>query len=182
MNDIRSTSEQSVSEAMHRLMRNLHRRPSVHPHGRRGYNRLLRKIDGNDGASSRELAELMDVRPSTLTRLLDRLEADGMIRRYRDENDLRIVHIHLEDAGRAHLETAKSKTPDEDTFSDILSSDERNALIDLCNKLSDGLEQRTQVSCEPTNEPKADHRRKDGHPNRGDKRHAREADLQSEVE
>jgi DNA-binding MarR family transcriptional regulator len=41
-----------------------------------------------------------------LTRLLDRLEAAGMIRKERDAHDRRVVNVHITKAGRETVERA----------------------------------------------------------------------------
>jgi DNA-binding MarR family transcriptional regulator len=79
----------------------------LHDHGHyRGQYRLLRLIMENDGIIQRDLAEEMDMRPSSLTEILVRLEQMGLIRREPDEKDQRVVHVRLTDAGRTMAEEA----------------------------------------------------------------------------
>jgi Transcriptional regulators len=52
----------------------------------------LRRVDG---AQQKELAELMDITPITLTGLLDRLERDGWVERRADPSDRRAKRIYL---------------------------------------------------------------------------------------
>jgi len=47
-----------------------------------------------------ELADRVMVPPSTLTRKVDRLEADGLVERTRSSADSRVVLVRLTDAGR----------------------------------------------------------------------------------
>jgi len=54
-----------------------------------------------------ELARLADVDTGAMTRTLDRLEAKGLLRRVRSQEDRRVVKLELTDAGR---ETA-ARTP-----------------------------------------------------------------------
>lgn len=58
-----------------------------------GYGRLMEAIARYEGTSARELTELLDVRPSSLSEMLSRLESQGDILRRRDEKDARISHI-----------------------------------------------------------------------------------------
>jgi MarR family transcriptional regulator, transcriptional regulator for hemolysin len=46
-----------------------------------------------DGLSQRQLAERMGIEAATLTRHLDRLEADGLVVRHRDGDDRRILRV-----------------------------------------------------------------------------------------
>ena len=47
-----------------------------------------------------ELAKAADLNPGAMTRLLDKLEARGILERVADPADRRALHIHLTDAGR----------------------------------------------------------------------------------
>ena len=51
--------------------------------------------------TANELAQAIDQVPSAVTRLLDKLEARGILARLADPADRRAVHIHLTDAGTA---------------------------------------------------------------------------------
>ncbi len=48
-----------------------------------------------------DLARAADLNPGAMTRLLDKLEARGILARLADPTDRRAVHIHLTDAGTA---------------------------------------------------------------------------------
>jgi DNA-binding MarR family transcriptional regulator len=64
---------------------------------------LLREAARADGSSQRELAKLMRIEPPTLVRHLDRLEADGYVKRHADPNDRRRMHVYVTAAGRRRL-------------------------------------------------------------------------------
>jgi len=51
--------------------------------------------------TANELARRMDVDAGAITRLLDRLEAKGLLERVRSEADRRVVHLRLTAAGEA---------------------------------------------------------------------------------
>ena len=50
-------------------------------------------------ASASELAQAAELNPGAMTRLLDRLEAEGLVARSADPADRRGINIHLTDAG-----------------------------------------------------------------------------------
>lgn len=52
-------------------------------------------------ANVTELARAADLNPGAMTRLLDKLEARGLLERVADPADRRALHIHLTDAGIA---------------------------------------------------------------------------------
>lgn len=51
-----------------------------------------------------ELARALEIDAGAMTRLLDRLEAKGLVERERSEADRRVVHLRLTAAGRAAAE------------------------------------------------------------------------------
>ena len=58
-------------------------------------------------ATAFELAREMDVDAGAVTRMVDRLAANGMLDRVRSETDRRVVHLRLTEAG----ETAVAQVP-----------------------------------------------------------------------
>jgi DNA-binding MarR family transcriptional regulator len=65
--------------------------------------RILRGA-GPDGLACQEVAERMISRDPDITRLLDRLEARGLVTRTRDQKDRRIVTVRLAPEGQRLLE------------------------------------------------------------------------------
>lgn len=53
----------------------------------------------------RELAVFTVTDPSTLSRALDQLQAEGLVRRQGDSADSRAVRVHITEAGRTAFET-----------------------------------------------------------------------------
>jgi MarR family transcriptional regulator for hemolysin len=64
---------------------------------------LLREAANADGASQRQLAELMRIEPPTLVRHLDKLAEDGYVERRPDPDDRRVVRVVVTDAGHLRL-------------------------------------------------------------------------------
>src|SRR6266567_4536764 len=56
---------------------------------------VLIRIDRNEGLKQTELADMLDLQPITLTRLLDRLSDNGLIERRADPNDRRANRLYL---------------------------------------------------------------------------------------
>ena len=65
---------------------------------------VLFRLDRSEGLKQSELAELLDLQPITLTRLLDRLSDNGLIERRADPNDRRANRLFLTPAARPLLE------------------------------------------------------------------------------
>jgi MarR family 2-MHQ and catechol resistance regulon transcriptional repressor len=76
---------------------------------------------------------------SNITTVIDNLERAGLVRRERDDEDRRVIHIHLTEAG---LEKIEAVLPGHvaalvEEFS-VLSTDEQQTLGQLCKKLGKG--------------------------------------------
>jgi MarR family transcriptional regulator for hemolysin len=56
---------------------------------------VLRRLESNQGLKQSELADMLDLQPITLTRLVDRLCDSGLIERRADPNDRRAKRLFL---------------------------------------------------------------------------------------
>lgn len=59
----------------------------------------LWQISAKAGQRVTELAEALQIHPSTASNLLDKLEARGLVRRERRDQDNRVVRLYLADSG-----------------------------------------------------------------------------------
>jgi MarR family transcriptional regulator for hemolysin len=65
---------------------------------------VLSRLQRCQGASQSELAELLDVTPITLARLIDKLTAAGLVERRPDARDRRVHRLHLTEKAGPKLE------------------------------------------------------------------------------
>ena len=65
---------------------------------------VLIRIERTEGMKQSELAEMLDLQPISLTRLLDRLADNGLIERRADPNDRRANRLYLKPAAKPLLE------------------------------------------------------------------------------
>jgi MarR family transcriptional regulator, transcriptional regulator for hemolysin len=65
---------------------------------------VLVRLDRSEGLNQSELAEMLDLQPITLTRLLDKLSDGGLIERRPDPDDRRAKRLFLTSAARPLLE------------------------------------------------------------------------------
>ncbi len=65
---------------------------------------VLFRLQRNEGLKQSELADLLEVQPITLTRLIDRLCDNGLIERRSDPNDRRAKRLFLTPAAKPVLE------------------------------------------------------------------------------
>ena len=77
-----------------------------------GYSRsrwmVLLHVSRNDAIAHGELAERLGIEAPTLVRLVDRMEADGLLSRVASETDRRVKHLHLSAAGRKEVERIRA--------------------------------------------------------------------------
>ena len=103
--------------------------------------RLLECAARNPGVSSRELCEFLDLRPSSLSEMLSRAEADGLITRAVDEADRRVQRIRLSEKGQkavSEMETARDLDARKKTS--CFTEEEKEQFCRLCEKLSAHME------------------------------------------
>ncbi len=103
--------------------------------------RLLLCAADNPGVSSRELCELLDLRPSSLSEMLTRAEAEGFLTRTVDEADRRIQRVSLTEKGRRaidEMENARNREAEKKTS--CFTEEEKRQFCALCDKLSAHLE------------------------------------------
>lgn len=70
-------------------------------------------LSGKEGQTVTELGEKLHLESNTLTPLIKRLEAAGLVTRTRDMKDERVVRLGLTQAGRSLAETAIGCVPSE---------------------------------------------------------------------
>jgi len=80
---------------------------------------VLVRVDRAEGLNQSELAEILDLQPITLTRLLDKLCDSGLIERRPDPADRRVKRLFLMPAARPLLEQLSGLG--EETMADALA-------------------------------------------------------------
>ena len=102
-----------------------------------GQERLLRVLNRHSGKSQKELAEMIRVRPSSLSEVLKKLEEKSLLIKKQDENDRRFNAYFLTVEGKELAEQLifqrKNKGAE---FFDILTLEEQENLGKILEKLS----------------------------------------------
>ena len=70
---------------------------------------LLSMLIDEDGMSQGEVSQRFEVDPSRITRLAQRLEREGLLRRGRDPEDNRVVRLHATEQGRLLIESCQER-------------------------------------------------------------------------
>ena len=106
---------------------------------------ILARLQRQPGLSQNEMAALCEVEPITVGRLVDRLEARGLIERRADPSDRRIRRLHLLPASEPVLSAIQDyKTALHDYLTEGLSQEVQETVIDVL------LHMKTKMAMETT--------------------------------
>jgi len=106
---------------------------------------VLARLDSFEGLKQTELAEMLDLQPISLTRLLDGLAENGLIERRPDPDDRRAKRLYLTPGARPLLE--RLSVLGEDLMATALSGLEPsqvNALLAQLSTVKENLRQAIQ--------------------------------------
>ena len=103
--------------------------------------RVLDLLDIEDGQRLTTLSQRLLLAKSTITRIIDQLESDGLVRRGIDADDRRAQRVCLTDSGAALLVRAREvyKEGIESRLGGIFSPEEQERFTALLLKLHDSL-------------------------------------------
>ena len=91
-----------------------------------------------DGLSQGELSQRFEVDPSRVTRLSQRLEREGLLRKERDREDNRVVRMYLTEKGRGLIEgLSKRRERFDQHISELLSPEELGELRRMLGMLAE---------------------------------------------
>lgn len=109
---------------------------NLHP----GQESMLQVLLDEDGQPMAHLARELQVKPPTLTKMVSRMAAQGLLRRAASQSDGRSQVVHLTDAGRAQAQELKQrwKLLEEATLSRLGDKD-RKRLMKLLEEVQRGL-------------------------------------------
>jgi DNA-binding MarR family transcriptional regulator len=112
---------------------------------------VLAYIARNEGSSQAALADMLDIEPITLVRLLDKLEATGLVERRADPTDRRVRRLYLTEATGPLLEQAQQIGAETRAAAMAgLTEAERQQLTDLLMKVRGNLCAKPGAAAPPT--------------------------------
>lgn len=102
--------------------------------------RAIAHLAREEGLSQTALAERLEVKPITLARLIDRVEAAGWVRRGADEHDRRVTRLYLTPKSQPILDEMRARAAETiDAALEGLSAREREALVDALCRMKQNL-------------------------------------------
>jgi DNA-binding MarR family transcriptional regulator len=107
---------------------------------------ILKTADLYPGLSQRQLADVLSIEAPTLTHHLDRLAADGLLRRVPYPADRRAYRIELTSDGKAHLARVSAYADRADAqFRKMFTPPELKTLFELLNRIRDHFTEEADV-------------------------------------
>jgi MarR family transcriptional regulator, transcriptional regulator for hemolysin len=124
------SNTETLGFIIHDVARLLRKRFERHARGSgltRSQWHVLAILARNEGVSQRALARLLDIEPTTLGRIVDGLQAIGLIKRSKDRDDRRVWLLHLTPAAYPKLSLMRrlSDVTREEALADISEADKR---------------------------------------------------------
>jgi DNA-binding MarR family transcriptional regulator len=103
--------------------------------------RVLYSLDHEEGMNLRTLGELLDAAPPSVSRLCDRLEALGLVRRLPSAHSRRELELHLTGRGKAYLRDLRARRQEalEEVIATMTPSD-RRALLNGLTSFQDAVD------------------------------------------
>ena len=93
-------------------------------------------LDKFNSLSQMELAEKLDIKPSSVVRLMDRMERDGLVQRVKNPEDRRAHNLILTDKGQTFWNDVKEEGP---AMSEIFAKDISDEELDIFKKVLDKM-------------------------------------------
>lgn len=75
-------------------------RIGLHP----GQEAVLKALADEDGRTMSNLAQVLGVQPPTVTKMISRMAAQGLLKRVASQTDGRLARVHLTDEGRSRID------------------------------------------------------------------------------
>lgn len=108
----------------------------------RGQGRLIHLLAHNEGVSQRELAALARVKPGSISEVLERLEKDQQVIRWRDEHDRRMVRVKLTPKGEClYKDNLAKRQRFESELLQNVTAPERANFITVIKKMQQQLQE-----------------------------------------
>lgn len=111
-----------------------------------GAGRVISALSGKESISTSELMEMLDLRPSSMSELLSKMEEQGLIVRTASSEDKRVNLVSLTEEGKVLEEKiSEERAARLAVFSACFTEDEAAEFCRLCEKLSSHLESLAMV-------------------------------------
>lgn len=157
------TEHDTLNEEIVRTIRKLNAmsRRGPDPHGERrgegspppdaprdhGRGRIMGILGDRGPVCQSKLAEFLDIRPQSLSELISKMEADGLVKRQQSEEDRRQTIVSLTEEGSARVSAFReSHRRHAEEFLAPLTEEEKKTLCAILKKLAEGRTANTEAA------------------------------------
>lgn len=107
---------------------------------------LIIHLSKKEGCTQKELADMMQIKPSTLNVMIGRMEKNGYIEKKQDEKDSRKSRIYFTEKGKnISDECYQSFLMIQKTLEEYFTQEEQKEIERLLNKFCDCLDEQTEI-------------------------------------
>lgn len=100
----------------------------------------------NEGITQAGLADLLEVEPITVCRMVDRMEEGGWVERRSDPSDRRVRRLYMTDKAWGIFDQMRLIADEVyDEALSVLTADERSTFINLLERVRSGLSERSDT-------------------------------------
>lgn len=111
----------------------------------KGQPRILHLLKKHPNLTQKELLALMDIRPATLTRMLQRMEKNQLITRTPSKKDQRVMTITITERGLEAQESAERVFHEiEEEFTALMTEEEKEVLRRVFNKIYQHIKEKEE--------------------------------------
>ncbi|MGE4498375.1 MAG: MarR family winged helix-turn-helix transcriptional regulator [Deferribacterales bacterium] len=105
-----------------------------------GQGRVLAELYKNDGMTQISIAKTLGISPATVTNMVKRMEAGGLVKRYSDKHDDRVIRVHLTKEGNRSAEKVIGVWENIDSFiKTLVPQNELESMHRVLDKVRFGL-------------------------------------------
>lgn len=156
--------ERELHAAMRVLAHSMHRMSD----GRAGQGRLLGILLENDGITQRDLQDIVVVRSGSLSEVLGKLEANGLVERRASAEDRRMMRVFLTEQGAREARACAERRAEASAgVFDCLDEREKEQLLALVTRINEHIEKSAPRG---RDENRGDPHHRCGHHGRGGRR------------
>ena len=107
---------------------------------------LIIHLSKKEGCTQKELADMMQIKPSTLNVMIGRMEKNGYIEKKQDEKDSRKSRIYFTEKGKNISDECYQRFfRIQKTLQEYFTKEEQEELERLLNKFCDCLDEQTEI-------------------------------------
>ena len=107
---------------------------------------LIVHLSKKEGCTQKELADMMQIKPSTLNVMIGRMEKNGYIEKKQDEKDSRKSRIYFTEKGKNISDECYQRfLMIQKTLQEYFTKEEQKELERLLNKFCDCLDEQTEI-------------------------------------